>query len=177
MIGKFARPVISLLLLFTALLGGAYPLAVTLINQALFPRASEGSLIVADGKTIGSELLGQEFKSDKYFHGRPSAASGAVSGGSNLATTNPSQIKLVKERAEKLGGHDIPVDLVTASASGLDPHISLEAALFQVPRVASARKMQEEDVRALVEKQAGGAFLGVRTVNVLMLNLALDGKK
>jgi len=191
------RPAIILLLLLTAITGLAYPLAMTAIAGVVFPKQAQGSLIEKDGKVIGSALIGQEFKADKYFHGRPSATSApdpadstktvsapynaANSGGSNLGPTSKALNDRVKDDVEKLKaenpGASVPVDLVTTSGSGLDPDISADAALFQVPRVAKARKMPEESVRQLVTEHSRGrmaGLLGEPTVNVLALNLALD---
>jgi K+-transporting ATPase ATPase C chain len=192
------RPAIILLILLTVITGLAYPLAMTAIAGAIFPKQAQGSLIEKDGKVIGSALIGQEFKDDKYFHGRPSATSApdpadssktvpapynaANSGGSNLGPTSKALADRVKEDVEKLKAENpsasVPADLVTTSASGLDPDISPEAALFQVPRVAKARKMPEEVVRQLVVANSQGrlvGLLGEPRVNVLALNLALDG--
>jgi K+-transporting ATPase ATPase C chain len=192
------RPAIILLILLTVITGLAYPLAMTAIAGAIFPKQAQGSLIEKDGKVIGSALIGQEFKDDKYFHGRPSATSApdpadssktvpapynaANSGGSNLGPTSKALADRVKEDVEKLKAENpsasVPADLVTTSASGLDPDISPEAALFQVPRVAKARKMPEEVVRQLVVASSQGrlvGLLGEPRVNVLALNLALDG--
>ena len=191
------RPAIVLLLALTLITGLAYPLAMTGIAGVLFPRQAQGSLIEKDGKVVGSALIRQEFKDDKYFHGRPSATTApdpndstktvpapynaANSGGSNLGPTSKALNDRIKEDVEKLKaenpGSSVPVDLVTTSASGLDPDISPEAALFQVPRVAKARNMPEERVRDLVNKTAQGRLLGLLgepRVNVLALNLALD---
>ena len=191
------RPAIVLLLALTPITGLAYPLAMTGIAGVLFPRQAQGSLIEKDGKVVGSALIGQEFRDDKYFHGRPSATTApdpndstktvpapynaANSGGSNLGPTSKALNDRIKEDVEKLKaknpGSSVPVDLVTTSASGLDPDISPEAALFQVPRVAKARNMPEERVRDLVNKTAQGRLLGLLgepRVNVLALNLALD---
>lgn len=191
------RPAILILVLLTLITGLAYPLAMTGIAGVLFPKQAAGSLIERDGKVIGSALIGQEFKDDKYFHGRPSATSApdpadaaktvpapynaANSGGSNLGPTSKALNERVKEDVEKLKSENpnaaIPIDLVTTSGSGLDPDISPEAALFQAPRVARARKMPEDRVRQLVtENTAGrlGGLLGEPRVNVLALNLALD---
>jgi K+-transporting ATPase ATPase C chain len=191
------RPAIVLLLGLTLITGLAYPLAITAVAGAIFPKQAEGSLIEKDGKVVGSALIGQEFKSDKYFHGRPSATvapdpndstktvpapyNAANSGGSNLGPTSKALNDRVKEDVEKLKAENpsmpVPVDLVTTSASGLDPDISPEAALFQVPRVAKARSLPEDKVRQLVtdntEGRLGG-LLGEPRVNVLALNLALD---
>ena len=191
------RPAILVLLVLTLITGLAYPLAMTGIAGVLFPTQAQGSLIEKDGKVIGSALIGQEFKEDKYFHGRPSATlapdpadstktvpapyNAANSGGSNLGPTSKALSDRVKEDVEKLRAETppaaVPVDLVTTSASGLDPDISPEGALFQVPRVAKARNMPEDRVRQLVTENTRGRFaglLGEPRVNVLALNLALD---
>src|SRR3954471_11320947 len=191
------RPAIVLLLVLTAITGLAYPLAMTAIAGAIFPAQAQGSLIEKDGKVVGSGLIGQEFKDDKYFHGRPSATvapdpadatktvpapyNAANSGGSNLGPTSKALADRVKEDVEKLKAENpsapVPVDLVTTSASGLDPDISPEGALFQIPRVAKARNMPQDRVRALVTENTKGRFaglLGEPRVNVLALNLALD---
>ena len=184
------RPAISVFALLTALTGVAYPLLVTGIAQAAFPHAANGSLLSVDGKAVGSALIGQSFSAPKYFWGRPSATSampnnGVASGGSNLGANNPALLDAVKDRVAALRTADpgntlpVPVDLVTASGSGLDPEISLAAALYQVPRIARARSMGETPLRALIEQQAQRPWLGVigePRVNVLQLNLALDGK-
>jgi len=191
------RPAIILLLALTVITGLVYPLAMTAIAGVIFPDQAEGSLIERDGKIVGSALIGQEFKDDKYFHGRPSATTApdpndstktvpapynaANSGGSNLGPTSKALNDRIKEDVEKLKAENpnrtVPVDLVTTSASGLDPDISPEGALFQVPRVAKARNMPEERVRELVVKHTQGrlaGLLGEPRVNVLALNLALD---
>ncbi|MBR0928273.1 K(+)-transporting ATPase subunit C [Bradyrhizobium diazoefficiens] len=191
------RPAIVLLLALTAITGLAYPLAMTGIAGVLFPKQAQGSLIEKDGKVIGSALIGQEFKDDKYFHGRPSATlapdpndsaktvsapyNAANSGGSNLGPTSKALADRLKEDVDKLKAENpsgpVPVDLVTTSASGLDPDISPEAAQFQVPRVAKSRNMQEDAVRQLVASNVQGRMLGLLgepRVNVLALNLALD---
>jgi len=179
-----------ILLLMTLLTGVAYPLVVTGIAQALFPAQANGSLVVKDGKPVGSRLIGQPFDDPKYFWSRPSATSpfadnAGSSSGSNLSPTNPDLVKAVQGRVDALRAADpgntarVPVDLVTASGSGLDPHISPAAALYQVPRVAKVRKLDPETVRQLVERHTEGRFLGFLgepRVNVLTLNLALDGK-
>ena len=184
------RPALMILLLLTLVTGVAYPLLVTGIAQAVFPSQSQGSLVSRGGRVVGSKLIGQPFDDPKYFWGRPSATSpypynGASSSGSNLSPTNPALVKSVQERVDALRAADpdnkaaVPVDLVTASGSGLDPHISPAAALYQVDRVAKARKLQPDAVRALVERHIEGrqfGFLGEPRVNVLALNLALDGK-
>jgi K+-transporting ATPase ATPase C chain len=182
------RPALSSLLAFTAITGVAYPLLVTGIAQLFFPHQANGSLIEADGRTVGSELIGQPFSDPKYFWGRPSATSpfpynAAASSGSNQGPLNPALQEAVAGRIKALQEADpantlpIPVDLVTASGSGLDPHISPAAAAYQVARVAKARAMTPEQVRALVEHHTSGRQLGVLgepRINVLMLNLALD---
>ncbi|HYR37539.1 MAG TPA: potassium-transporting ATPase subunit KdpC [Methylomirabilota bacterium] len=184
------RPALMILLLMTLLTGVAYPLVVTGIAQALFPAQANGSLVVKDGKPVGSRLIGQPFDDPKYFWSRPSATSpfadnAGSSSGSNLSPTNPDLVKAVQGRVDALRAADpgntarVPVDLVTASGSGLDPHISPAAALYQVPRVAKVRKLDPETVRQLVERHTEGRFLGFLgepRVNVLTLNLALDGK-
>ena len=180
------RPAITLLALLTVITGVIYPLTVTGLAQALFLHQANGSLIVVDGKVYGSELIGQQFDDPKYFWGRPSAAgyNAAASSGSNLGPMNPSLEEVVQARIASLHAVDpnnplpIPVDLVTASASGLDPHISVAAALYQVNRVASARGLSEAEVTALIEKYTEGRQFGIfgePRVNVLLLNLALDG--
>jgi potassium-transporting ATPase KdpC subunit len=182
------RPAIVMLVLLTIITGLAYPLAVTGMAQALFPHQAKGSLIVKDGQVAGSELIGQPFSDPRYFWGRPSATApfpynAAASTGSNLGPSNPALEEVVKARVDALHAVDpgntqpIPVDLVTASASGLDPHISVAAALYQVPRVARARGLTEDQVTALVRQFVEGRQLGVLgepRVNVLNLNLALD---
>ena len=194
---KEIRPAILILVLLTLITGLAYPLAMTAIAGVLFPGQAEGSLIERDGKVVGSALIGQEFKEDKYFHGRPSATTApdpadatktvpapynaANSGGSNLGPTSKALNDRVKEDVEKLKaenpGAAVPADLVTTSGSGLDPDISPEAALFQVPRVAKARNVPQDRVRQLVTDNTAGrlaGLLGEPRVNVLALNLALD---
>jgi potassium-transporting ATPase KdpC subunit len=191
------RPAIIVFVVLTLITGLAYPLAMTAIAGAIFPSQAEGSLIERDGKVVGSALIGQEFKDDKYFHGRLSATTApdpndstktvsapfnaANSGGSNLGPTSKALNDRIKEDVEKLKaenlGSPVPIDLVTSSASGLDPDISPEGALFQVPRVAKARKMPEERVRELVAQNTQSrlaGLLGEPRVNVLALNLALD---
>src|SRR5262249_33968019 len=184
------RPALIMLVVLTVLTGIIYPAIVTGIAQLVFPRQANGSLIVKDGKVVGSALIGQPFDDPKYFWGRPSATSpfpynAASSSGSNLSPTNPALVKSVQERVDALRAGDpgntapVPVDLVTASGSGLDPHISPGAALYQVNRVAKARKLDPAVVRELVERNTEGrqlGFLGEPRVNVLALNLALDRK-
>jgi potassium-transporting ATPase KdpC subunit len=191
------RPAIIILVLLTLITGLAYPLAMTAVAGAIFPKQAQGSLIERDGKVIGSALIGQEFKEEKYVHGRPSATTApdpadstktvsapynaANSGGSNLGPTSKALNDRIKEDVEKLKAENsaavVPIDLVTTSGSGLDPDISPEAALFQVPRVAKARNMPEDRVRQLVAENTAGrltGLLGEPRVNVLALNLALD---
>ena len=184
------RPALVILVALTFVTGVAYPLLVTGVAQAVFPYQAQGSLITKDGKLVGSALIGQSFDDPKYFWGRPSATSpfpynAASSSGSNLSPTNPDLVKAVQARVEALRAADpgntapVPVDLVTASGSGLDPHISPAAALYQVSRVAKARKLDPERVRQLVAQHTEGRWLGLLgepRVNVLALNLALDGK-
>jgi potassium-transporting ATPase KdpC subunit len=184
------RPAVVSLVMFTAITGVVYPALVTAIGQLVFSHQANGSLIVKDGKAVGSALIGQPFDDPKYFWGRPSATSpfgynAGSSVGSNLSPTNADLIKTVQGRVDALKAADpgntapVPVDLVTASGSGLDPHISPAAALYQVERVAKARKMSADDVRALVDRHTEGrqlGLLGERRVNVLALNLALDAR-
>ena len=180
------RPAFLMLLVLTIITGVIYPLVVMGVAQLVFPHQANGSLIVIDGKTYGSELIGQQFDDPKYFWGRPSAAGydAATSSGSNYGPLNPELLSSVQTRIDALKAADpdnalpIPVDLVTASASGLDPHISVASALYQVHRVASARGLDEADIVALVNQFTEGrqfGFLGEPRVNGLLLNLALDG--
>src|SRR5215467_5112477 len=185
------RPALTMLAILTLLTGVVYPLAVTGFAQWCFPFQANGSLIVRDGRVVGSELVGQHFDEPKYFWSRPSATSpfpynAAASGGSNLGPTNPLLIETVKARVAALRAADpgndlpIPVDLVTASGSGLDPHISPAAALYQLKRVARTRGLDENTVQTLVTQHTEGrqfGLLGERRVNVLLLNLALDAMK
>jgi potassium-transporting ATPase KdpC subunit len=182
------RPALTMLVLLTVLTGLVYPLAVTGLAQLLFPDQANGSLIVREGRVIGSRLIGQYFDKPEYFWSRPSATAlfhynAAASGGSNLGPTNPTLIESVNARVAALRAADpgndlpIPVDLVTASGSGLDPHISPAAALYQAKRVARARGLDEAIVQTLVAEHTEDRqfkLLGERRVNVLQLNLALD---
>jgi K+-transporting ATPase ATPase C chain len=192
------RPAIVFVVTLTLITGLLYPLTMTGTAGVIFPRQAKGSLIERDGKVIGSELIGQEFTSEKYFHGRPSATvapdpkdptktvpapyNAANSGGSNLGPTNKALIERVQGDVDKLKQENpsmpVPIDLVTTTGGGLDPHISPSGALFQVPRVAKARGLPEDRVRQLVDANTEGRFLGLLgepRVNVLALNLALDG--
>jgi K+-transporting ATPase ATPase C chain len=197
---KDLRPAFTLLVAFTLITGVAYPLAITGAAQALFPAQAAGSLISKDGKVIGSSLMGQAFASDRYFHGRPSVTSGpdpqdatktvdapyngANTSGSNLGPTSKALNERMKAAVAELKAENpnaaVPTDLVTASGSGLDPDISPEAALFQVPRVAKARALSEDRLKAVVAEKTAGRTLGIfgePRVNVLALNLALDAMK
>jgi K+-transporting ATPase ATPase C chain len=194
---RLIRPAIVVLVALTLITGLIYPLAMTGIAQVLFPKQAQGSLIERNGTVVGSELIGQVFESDKYFHGRPSATTApdpndstktvpapynaANSGGSNLGPSNKALVDRVQGDMEKLKQENssaaVPGDLVTTSASGLDPHISPDAALFQVPRIAKARNLSEDRIRQLVADHTEARFLGLLgepRVNVLLLNLALD---
>jgi K+-transporting ATPase ATPase C chain len=197
MIAKQLRPAFLMLLVLTVITGLIYPLVVTGIAQVVFPHQANGSLIVIDGKAYGSELIGQQFDDPKYFWGRLSATSTfpynafnadnlTGSSGSNYGPLNPALMEMVQARVDALKAADpgntapIPVDLVTASGSGLDPHISVAAALYQVHRVAQARGLSDEAVKTLVNQYTKGrqfGFLGEPVVKVLELNLALDGLK
>ena len=191
------RPAIVVLVALTLITGLAYPLAMTGIAAVIFPYQAQGSMIESNGTVVGSALIGQQFTGDKYFHGRPSATTAtdpndstktvpapynaANSGGSNLGPSNKALIDRVQGDIDTLKKDNptasVPIDLVTTSASGLDPHISPEAALFQVPRIAKARNLPEDRVRQLVQDQTEGRLLGLfgePRVNVLLLNLALD---
>jgi K+-transporting ATPase ATPase C chain len=182
------RPALVLFLVLTLITGVAYPLVVTGIAQAAFPRQAAGSLLIKDGKAVGSSLIGQNFSDPKHFWSRPSATApqpynGVASGGSNLGPLNPALTDGIKSRIDALHAADptnkapVPVDLVTASASGLDPDISLAAAFYQAPRVARARGLPLEAVRTLIAAHAqarGLGILGEPRVNVLELNLTLD---
>ena len=179
-------PAVSILLAFTVITGLAYPLVVTAVAQVVFPSQANGSMIAVNGQTIGSSLIGQSFDDPKYFSGRPSAAGTGydptISSGSNLAPTSQALIDRITAQVDALrkenGNAPIPVDLITTSASGLDPDISPAGAGYQVPRVAKARGMTEDQVRALVAKHTTQPFLGfigAASVHVLELNLDLDG--
>jgi potassium-transporting ATPase KdpC subunit len=181
-------PALRMLVVMTALTGVIYPLAVTGIAKLAFPRVANGSLILLDGKTLGSELIGQPFDDPKYFWSRPSATSpqpynGAASSGSNLGPRNPALADAVKDRIKALRDADpgtagaVPVDLITASGSGLDPHISVAAGQYQIARIAKARGLSVDQVQRLVAENTEGrtfAVLGEPRVNVLKLNIALD---
>lgn len=184
------KPAIMITLILTVICGLIYPFAITGIAQVVFPRQANGSLTMMNGQAIGSDLIGQNFASPKYFHPRPSAAGdkgydGMASGGSNLAPTNPALDKRLAESAAAFRKENpgytgsIPADAITASGSGLDPHISPATALAQCERIAQARNVPVERIRGLVEAHTEGrqlGFLGEARVNVLLLNLALDGK-
>lgn len=194
---KELRPAVVLVVTLSLITGLAYPLLMTALARVVFPSQSQGSLIELNGKVVGSALIGQLFSEDRYFRGRPSVTTGpdpkdpaksveapynaANSMGSNLGPTNKALIERVKGDVDKLkaenGSEPVPIDLVTTTASGLDPHISPAAALFQVPRIAKARNLPEDRVRQLVNQQAEGRLLGLLgepRVNVLTLNIALD---
>jgi potassium-transporting ATPase KdpC subunit len=188
MFTRLIRPAVSLLVLMTVLLGIVYPLVITVVAKLAFPRQAEGSLIYQDGKLIGSTLIGQSFSDPKYIWGRPSATTpqpynGLASGGSNLGPLNPALLDAVKANAKALHDADpdnhqpIPVDLVSASASGLDPDISPAAAEYQAARVARARHLELGRIEALIKTQQRERLFGLigeRRINVLELNLALD---
>ena len=194
------RPAIVLVVILTLITGLVYPLVMTGLAGVIFPKQAQGSLVEVDGKVVGSALIGQDFTSDKYFHGRPSATTtpdpndssktvpapynAANSGGANLGPTNKALIDRVKADVDKLKAENssapVPIDLVTTTGGGLDPHITPEAAMFQVPRVAKARNLPEDRVRELVNAHVEGRLLGLLgepRVNVLALNMALDGAK
>ena len=179
-------PAVSILLALTVITGFIYPAVVTAVAQVAFPGQANGSMITVDGQTVGSSLIGQSFDDPKYFSGRPSAAGTGydptLSGGSNLAPTSQALIDRITAQVDALrkanGNAPIPMDLVTTSASGLDPDISPAAAEYQVPRVATARGMTQDQVRAVGARHTSQPFLGfigAASVNVLELNLALDG--
>ncbi|MES2090754.1 MAG: potassium-transporting ATPase subunit KdpC [Pseudomonadota bacterium] len=186
----FIRPAVSLFVVLTVVTGVVYPLAVTGVAKAVFPHQAAGSLIVKDGQAIGSSLIGQNFTEPKYFWGRPSATgpmpyNASGSSGSNQGPLNPALVDAVKSRVEALRAADpgntlpVPVDLVTASASGLDPHISVAAAQYQAARVARVRSLSTEAVHTAIARHSEGRLLGLlgeARVNVLELNLALDKK-
>ena len=186
---KILRPAIVMLVGFALLTGIVYPMLVTGVAQLVFPWRANGSLLQAGGKTVGSTLIGQPFTDPKYFWSRISATSpfaynAASSTGSNLGPTNPALLDQAKSRIRQLKSADslntalVPADLATSSSSGLDPHISIAAAIYQIPRVARARAMSTDQVRTLVDKYTEGRMLGIfgePRVNVLELNLALDG--
>ncbi|QXP83633.1 potassium-transporting ATPase subunit KdpC [Methylococcus sp. Mc7] len=185
------KPALLMLLVWTVITGVLYPAVVTHLGQLLFPHQANGSLIEKDGKPLGSELIGQPFGDPKYFWSRPSATApyaynAGASSGSNQGPTNPALAEAIKERVQALRDADpgnpapVPVDLVTASGSGLDPHISPAAAAYQVARVARVRNLSESVVKELVARHTEGrqfGFLGEPRVNVLMLNLALDAAR
>ena len=190
-VSSLIRPALVTFAVLTALTGAAYPLVVTGIGQAVFPQEAAGSLITREGKPVGSSLIGQNFSDPRYIWGRPSATAPApnnasASGGSNLGPLNPALVDAVKGRIEALRAADpgntapVPVDLVTASGSGLDPELSVAGALFQAARVAKARNLSPKQVQDLIEQHAEGRWLGLLgepRVNVLRLNLALDATR
>jgi len=191
MVHKQIRPALLIFLMLTVITGVLYPLSVTAIAQGFFGHQANGSLIYQNGRTAGSELIGQLFEDPQYLWGRPSATSGvpynaASSSGSNYGPMNPDFIRTVKERIRSLKEADpentalIPTDLVTASGSGLDPHISPAAAYYQLPRIAKAREMSETELKEIVRRYTQGRFLGILgepVVNVLKVNIALDEKR
>ena len=184
------RPALVTLALFSVITGLAYPLAVTAIGQLLFPEKANGSLIRSDSTFVGSELIGQSFTQPRYFWGRPSATGSipydaSASSGSNYGPLNQTFLDAVEKRVDTLRAADpgntnpVPVDLVTSSGSGLDPHISVAAALYQIPRVARLRERSKADIRAIVDRHTDGrqwGMFGEARVNVLLLNLDLDGR-
>ncbi len=187
LVGRFIRPAIGLTILFTILTGIFYPLAITGIAQALFPSQANGSLVTKNGQTIASGIIGQSWTQPQYFHGRPSATGYAAdsSGGSNLGPTNSALLTEVQKNTDLVRKENpdvpdttpIPVDMVTSSASGIDPDISVAAAYYQIARVAKARSMTADQVRALIDSHIQGRFLGIfgePRINVLALNQALD---
>ena len=191
MFREYVRPAILSFIILTAITGFIYPLGVTWIAQTFFPEQANGSLIYHDGKAIGSTLIGQPYDDPKYLWGRLSATSpqpynGASSSGSNIGPSNPSLADSVRARITALRSADpdnkmpIPVDLVTSSASGLDPHISMASGYYQAGRIARARGMSEEAVKDVMDRNTSGRFLGLigeRTVNVLKVNIKLDSYK
>jgi len=184
------RPALSVFVLLTGITGVAYPLLITGVAQTAFAHAANGSIVTVNGQAVGSLLIGQSFSEPKYFWSRPSATgtmanNGSASGGSNLGANNPALLDAVKDRIAALRAADpgnsltVPIDLVTASASGLDPDISLAAARYQAPRIARVRGLGPDAVQALIARHAKQPWMGVvgePTVNVLALNLSLDGK-
>lgn len=187
LVGRFIRPAIGLTILLTILTGIFYPLAITGIAQALFPSQANGSLVYKNGQPIASAIIGQDWTQPQYFHGRPSATTYAAdnSGGSNLGPTNSALLTEVQKNVDLVRKENpdvpdttpIPVDMVTSSASGIDPDISVAAAYYQIPRIAKARNMTQDQVRSIVDSHVQGRFLGIfgePRINVLALNQALD---
>ncbi|MBA3823366.1 MAG: potassium-transporting ATPase subunit KdpC [Ktedonobacterales bacterium] len=187
LVGRFVRPAIGLTILFTILLGIFYPLAITGLAQAFFPSQANGSLVYKNGQPIASAIIGQDWTQPQYFHGRPSATTYAAdsSGGSNLGPTNSALLTEVQKNTDLVRKENpdvpdttpIPVDMVTSSASGIDPDISVAAAYYQIARVAKARSLTQDQVRALIDSHIQGRFLGIfgePRLNVLALNQALD---